>query len=355
MNIIIQFIVFFVVFFALFYLINFYILFRLYDLFGIKRNKTFYIILIIIVASYPLAAMIDRMFSNFLTYLFYYFSSLWMGIMAFFLFTLVIYELVRFFIKIEKKKIGIIIVSFVLLLSIGSTTYGSFIFLEEIEIPSRNTELIIVQLSDIHLGTIKNEKYLLEIIERTNELNPDIVAITGDLIDGSGKVTQEQVSLLDNLNAPCYFVTGNHEVFEEQNGILNLLNNTKVRTLNNELVEFEDYQLIGVNYSTEKNHLENELKKLNISDEKMSILFYHEPKDIEVTNDLGIDLFIAGHGHNGQIIPLNFLVKMIYKYNYGLYKYNSTYIYVSSGVGTWGPVMRLGSKNEIVLIEIIKQ
>jgi uncharacterized protein len=110
-----------------------------------------------------------------------------------------------------------------------------------------------------------------------------------------------------------------------------------------------------VEYSFEKDHLKNSLSKLEIDDEKPSILLYHLPTGLKVVNSAGIDLQLSGHTHNGQMMPFNFLVKLMFPYMTGLYEYKGSKLYVSQGTGTWGPPMRLGSNCEITLLKLKKE
>ena len=127
---------------------------------------------------------------------------------------------------------------------------------------------------------------------------------------------------------------------------------TKLRILRNELVVFNQIQVIGVEYSFEHDHLKNTLKRLKINYDTPSILLYHIPKGLKEANEVGIDLQLSGHTHNGQIMPFNFLVKLMFPYINGLYEYKGTKLYVSPGTGTWGPPMRIGSNCEITLIKL---
>jgi predicted MPP superfamily phosphohydrolase len=120
------------------------------------------------------------------------------------------------------------------------------------------------------------------------------------------------------------------------------------------MVEIHGIQIIGVDYSYEKNHLEKVLLQMEIDKSKPSILMYHVPTEIEAANNAGINLQISGHTHKGQLFPFNFLGRIVFPYFNGLYEYNGTSLYVSQGTGTWGPPMRFGSRNEITLIELKK-
>jgi len=211
----------------------------------------------------------------------------------------------------------------------------------EIPFPHIYSDIRIVLLSDIHIGSIRNSGYMEKIVKKTNYLNPDIVLITGDIVDGSARLHKKTFCSIDNIQ-------GLDEVYR-------VLKPTKMKILRNEVFQFNGIQIIGVDYSFKKNHLNNVLNKLNIDKNIPSILMYHFPQDIEVSNKFKVNLQLSGHTHNGQIFPFNLLVKLLFPYFNGFYNYKDTLIYVSEGTGTWGPPMRLGSRNEITLITLKPQ
>jgi len=253
----------------------------------------------------------------------------------------------------SKKKIGLVIIAVSLLISLYAIINARFpeVHAETINFPAN---LKIVHLSDVHIGTVNSENYLRNIVEKTNELNPDVVLITGDLVDGSAKITPEMLSPLKELKAPVYFTTGNHESYEGLSEVLPIIKNTGVNIIDNEVVDFQGIQIVGVSYHMVPEHLEQELSKLNLDKNKPTVLMYHEPRDSEVANKFGVDLMLSGHTHNGQLFPFNLFVLMVYPKIYGVYDIGDMILRVSSGTGTWGPPMRLGSNNEITFLDLKK-
>lgn len=353
---IIQYIMFISLFFAGFLALNYYVFLGMSFLLGLPMNNGFYIIMLIAALSYPVATVIERIVSNNITRIFYTAASAWMGISFYILFFLILYLLLSFFIKMPRTTVGIIIALLTIIIS-GYSIYNSYLLkINEIEIPLRGLkqDLKAVHLSDIHIGSIRNSGYMERIVKETNKLNPDVVFITGDVVDGSARLHKHTFKAIDRLAAPVFFVTGNHETYEGLDEVFRVLGHTKLKILRNELVEFNQIQVIGVEYSFERDHLKNTLKNLEINNDKPSILLYHLPKGIKEAKEAGIDLQLSGHTHNGQMIPFNFLVKLMFPYISGLYDYKGTQLYVSQGTGTWGPPMRLGSNCEITLIKLKK-
>ena len=117
---------------------------------------------------------------------------------------------------------------------------------------------------------------------------------------------------------------------------------------------FKGIQIVGVQYAIEHEHLKKTLGKLKIDKKKPSILLYHMPAEIPAADEKGVSLILSGHTHFGQIFPHTLLVKLVFPYILGLYKLKNMFLYVSPGTGTWGPYMRLGSTNEITVIELKK-
>jgi predicted MPP superfamily phosphohydrolase len=354
MRTIIRFLAFMTVFFIGFLAVNYGIFYGMATLFGFQQDIIFYIILIMVALSYPLAALIERMISNNATRVFYAAASGWMG-MSFYLLTFMgIYLLLSLFFEIPRETAGIIIAGLTIILSAYSFINILYLNVKEVNIPLKHLkeDMNVVQLSDIHIGSIRNSGYMERIVKKTNELNPEIIFITGDMVDGSARLHTHTFSAINKLKAPVFFIMGNHETYEGLDEVLRVLRHADMKILRDEMVECKGIQVIGVEYSFEQNHMENILKKLKIKDEMPSIVLYHLPRELESTSEAGIGLQLSGHTHAGQMLPFNYLVRLMFKYMHGIYKYNGTYLYVSPGTGTWGPPMRLGSRCEITSITL---
>ncbi|AEG19074.1 metallophosphoesterase [Methanobacterium paludis] len=355
---ILQFASFLSLFFVGFLALNYFVFYGMAFLLGMSQNIIFYILMFTAAASYPVATLIEKTVSNNLTRIFYAAASAWMGISFYLLFFLVIYGILSFFVKIPHETAGIIIGILTLALSIYSIVNSLLLNTKEINIhiTGLNEDLKVVQLSDIHIGSIRNSGYMEKIVAETNKLKPDIVLITGDMVDGSARLHTHTFKSINDLDAPVFFVTGNHDFYEGLDEVFRVLKDIKIKILCDEMVECCGLQIVGVNYSFKKDHLKKVLSQLDINNEKPSVLLYHLPRGLKTANEAGVDLQLSGHTHKGQMFPFNFLVKLMFPYVKGIYEYNGaqlkTYLYVSPGTGTWGPPMRLGSKCEITLINL---
>ncbi len=342
------------VFFFGFLAVNYCIFYGIAALLKIQPGYIFYSLLIVAVISYPLAAMIERVVSNTATRIFYTGASAWMGISFYLLTFIVIYWLISLFIKVPGEIAGIVIIILTAVLSAYSLVNSLYLDVNEIEIPLKHLkkDMKVVQLSDIHIGSIRNSSYMERIVEKTNALDPEMIFITGDMVDGSARLHTNTFSAINKLKAPVFFITGNHETYEGLDEVFRVLRNTDMKVLRDEMVECKGIQIIGVEYSFDLNHMENVISKLSIKSEQPSIMLYHLPRELKTVSKAGIGLQLSGHTHAGQMFPFNYLVRLMFRYMVGIYKYDSTYLYVSPGTGTWGPPMRLGSRCEITIINL---
>ena len=240
---------------------------------------------------------------------------------------------------------------------------------KEISIPIRDLprdlqDFHIVQLSDIHIGpTIKGD-YLLGIVERCNALHPDMVAITGDLIDGLTNQLQEDVTPLAQLRSRhgSYFVTGNHEYYWDANTWTALLETLGVKVLLNEnqVIRHGNARLMvaGVtDYAGDKyvaDHLSDpQQARRHAPRTDAAILLAHQPRSAFAGEAAGYDLQLSGHVHGGQFLPWNLFIKLVQPFSNGLHRLNNRmWLYVSAGTGYWGPPQRLGVAPEITSIRL---
>jgi predicted MPP superfamily phosphohydrolase len=219
---------------------------------------------------------------------------------------------------------------------------------------------VIAQLTDVHIGPTLGRDFLETVVRDTNALNPDLIVITGDLVDGSVEQLREKVAPLAGLRARdgVFFITGNHEYYSGADEWIAHLATMGVRTLRNERVDVRGlFSLAGVVDRSARGmapgHGQDVARAAAGHDaSKPLILLAHQPKAIEEAVAAGVDLQLSGHVHGGQIMPFNWLAKLEQPYLSGLYKKDATWIYVSPGTGYWGPPMRVGTTSEITRIEL---
>ena len=216
--------------------------------------------------------------------------------------------------------------------------------------PKLRDNVRVVQISDVHIGS-RLPRLLRRIVRNTNALQPDYVMITGDLID-LPRISVEALSPLGNLAAPVYYVIGNHERYVDLDDIDARLRQVGLIVLRNATANTRHGQIIGIDDAENRDQVRSQLAQLDLDCEAFKILLYHRPTGLEDAAAHSIDLMLTGHTHAGQIIPFNLIVKRFFSHLRGLATHGVTTLYVSPGTGTWGPVMRLGSRSEITCFEL---
>ncbi len=332
------------------FVLNFYVLRRLFGLLKIKRGIIFWIIYLVC-ASSLVGSVILRFYSDsVISEIIFVIATGWLGIMWLLFSALLVYEIIKLFIKIEPFTAGVAILIIVGLVTICAMINAQFVRVKELTIQG-NANLNIVQLSDIHLGST-SEKFLQRMIDKANALESNLIVITGDLVDEYNEDVEKALQRLKGLRPTVFFVIGNHEMYAGAEKVANALARANVKVLRNQLADFNEIQILGIDQSADLRDADWIIKILNRDKSKFCLLLTHRPISPKVLADEKIELALAGHLHGGQIYPFNYVVQFIYKYISGLYKEKDSSIYVTTGTGTWGPRMRLGSRSEIVLIKI---
>jgi predicted MPP superfamily phosphohydrolase len=211
-------------------------------------------------------------------------------------------------------------------------------------------------ISDLHLGHVRNGSFLRRIVADVLKEKPDAIFIAGDLYDGTAIDAKRAAEPLSQLTAPhgVYFVAGNHEQFGDDNKYLHAVEAAGVRVLENEKVEAAGLQIIGVPYrhASHTEHFASVLKGIDVDRGRASILLTHAPDHPQVAEAAGVSLQLSGHTHVGQFIPWSWVARRIYRqFVYGLSRVGKMQVFTSSGAGTWGPPLRLGSNPEIVVLQ----
>ena len=221
----------------------------------------------------------------------------------------------------------------------------------------------IVQITDIHVSPTIKRPFVAAVVDRVNELDADVVALTGDLVDGSVKRLSGDVEPLADLRARYgrYFVTGNHEYYSGVHRWTKKVASLGFDVLNNEnrLLSIAEGRLLFAGVTDyragarEPGHRSDPKKALaGAPAADVKILLAHQPKSAFAAADAGFDLQISGHTHGGQFFPWNLVVPLVQPYVAGLHRHGAMQLYVSRGTGYWGPPLRLGSPSEITLIRL---
>ncbi|MDD3182980.1 MAG: metallophosphoesterase [Alphaproteobacteria bacterium] len=221
----------------------------------------------------------------------------------------------------------------------------------------------IAQISDVHVGPHLKRAFVQNIVDEVTTLAPDMIALTGDLADGKPENLTNDVAPFAALSAPFgkYYVTGNHEYYWGVDAWLDQVKTLGFRALINESVTFErqDGLLVVVGIpDVAAQRMPGAIQPSlavatkNVSPLATKILLSHQPKNLDDISKAGIDAQLSGHTHAGQYFPFTWIIKLIEPYTHGLYDVQGLKLYVSKGVGFWGPPLRTGGPGEITLITL---
>jgi predicted MPP superfamily phosphohydrolase len=311
----------------------------------------------------------------------------WMGLAILLFFVLAGSELVRAAVRIaalatsgpldperrtflSRSIAGVASLTGLVLAGAGMASALGKVALERVTVPLRRlpealSGFRVVQVSDLHIGPTLGRGWLAQVVASINATDPDIVVITGDLVDGSVAELRAEVAPLADLKAKhgVFFVTGNHEYYSGADAWLTELRRLGVRPLRNERVSIGDgehsFDLAGVDdWSAGRfggDHGPDLARALAGRDmERELVLLAHQPKQIHEAEKLGVGLQLSGHTHGGQIFPWGYMVKLDQPYLAGLAQQGGTQIYVSRGTGFWGPPMRVGAAPEITVLSLVR-
>jgi predicted MPP superfamily phosphohydrolase len=221
----------------------------------------------------------------------------------------------------------------------------------------------IAQISDVHIGPILGKRFARHVVERVNALSPDLIAVTGDLVDGSVRRLGDEVAPFADLRADhgVYFVTGNHDHYSGARSWVARAAELGMRPLRNECVAIARgaaaFDLAGVDDAHGSwlgegggEDLERALAGRDRS--RPVVLLAHDPSTWKRASRMGVDLQLSGHTHGGQIWPFFYFVRLVIPWVAGLYERAGSLLYVSRGTGFWGPPLRLLAPAEITEISL---
>jgi len=366
------FILFFVIYAAIYGLLNYYFYKRIKVFVEGKKSlqssiKLFQTIMFLAPFMVNLMARTE----NYTTAsLFAYTGYIWMIVVFFFfLVNLIIEIFIKEILKSNlNQKVTCILTIFTVsfLISYGifenrniSTEY---IELTSTKIPVNIEKVRIIQLSDIHFSSTTGVPFAKKVISLVNQLEPDIIVFTGDFLDPGISDENKIVQLFSNMYAPLgkYAVTGNHEFYTGYKKAIDFVEKCGFKMIRNDNVIINNFlNIVGVDDKSIvriNGKIPNDLKILSRKkDDLYTIFLKHQPT---VSDDIKtkFDLMLSGHTHNGQFFPWSLVTTLLFKYHAGLYQLtDNSYIYVTRGVGTWGPPIRILAPPEISIIDIFPE
>lgn len=376
----VKYILIWVLFLLLYFLINYYIGRKILNGFNYIFKISplvFWIIFWTLALSYIISMFLNKFISPNLTNFLYLIGSYWMGLLMYTLLTFPIIGIIN--IIISKSHLSnnltdkyyiyqtiLIALVFIIITTIGSfNAKNSYVTSFDIDIdkPSFKEPVNVIMVSDIHLGNIIKNKRLSNMIDEINSLNPDIVIIAGDIIDSDIKpfLNNNMGREFSKIKSTygTYATLGNHDLMTKaENQIAKILEENSVKVLRDESILINDsLYIIGRDDITINRFSENDRASLldlthNLDKSKALIVIDHNPKYINESLNANIDLQLSGHTHKGQIAPGNLVTNKMFEIDYGYLKKDNLNVVVSSGYGTWGPPIRIGSRSEIVQMKL---
>jgi hypothetical protein len=324
--------------------------------------------LFVLALSFVVGALLSFRFSNWLVIVIYRIAATWLGFTNFFFFASCFCWAAWYGVLLAgtadpgRLRIPIVGVLFAVAAAVG--IYGMF---NALWVRVRRVTVVLpglpaawkgrtaLVLSDLHLGHINRLGFCRKIVARAVALNPDIVFVAGDLFDG-GKIEAPRIAapLKDLMPAfGKYFSSGNHDEFGNMPEYTVVLERIGFRVLDNERVDADGLHILGIPYrdSNYPMRMRAALEGMRVPKGEASILLNHVPNRLPIVEQAGVSLQISGHTHGGQIIPFTWVTRRAFgKFTYGLHRFGDLQVYTSSGAGTWGPPMRVGTHPEMVLL-----
>jgi hypothetical protein len=321
--------------------------------------------------SFIVASVLIHVSESFLARGFYIAAGWWLGLLVnlllAFLTVFIVHKLAKFAsFGLDLSVLGMIAIVVAVIVSVYGAWNAFHPELKEItvhikDLPEAWQGKRVVQLSDVHLGSVYQADFLRRVVDQVNAVRPEAVFITGDLFDGMDGALGTLVGPFRDMRSPrgTYFVTGNHETYLGVEMALSALEGTGIRIMDDQVVDLDGLKIVGIGFPL-RGAADDTLAKLqslqSLFASHPAILLYHAPVYVGEFLSAGISLQLSGHTHRGQQYPFNLITRYVYDgFDYGLREHEDYSIYTTNGVGTWGPAMRIGNTPEIVVITLEKK
>jgi predicted MPP superfamily phosphohydrolase len=378
-----SFLIFFAIVLTIYGLVNFYIFIRGWN--AIPQSsylRSYYLVIFLVLSlSYLAGRILERYWMSFLSDALTWVGSFWLAAMVYFLFIVLLIDILRLIniflhflpengsanyinLKLIVFLFSILIIS--LIVSLGYINARNPV-INKLELSIQKKaghikELNIAMVSDIHLGTIIGTDRFNSIVEKINELNPDIVLLAGDIVDEDIQpvIRHNLGETLKNIKSKygVFGITGNHEYIGGADNAVKYLMEHNVIMLRDTSVKIDNsFYIIGREDRSKRSFTGVQRKSLEelmagIDKNLPVLVMNHQPFEFDEVVQSGADLHLSGHTHHGQLWPFNYITQKIYEISRGYLKKGNTHFFVSAGAGTWGPPIRLGNRPEIVNIKL---
>jgi hypothetical protein len=372
--------IFFLVVFTVYFLVNYYLFIKGYRMVpeGNHYRLVYSVVFILLASTFIAGKILERINSTVFADILNIIGGFWMAFMLYGFVLLLLSDIAAPLLKLTGAVSAEKIPLFRKWAYIGVVAFTGIViitgFVNAIIPVTRNYKIEInkgageiknfriAAVSDIHLGSIIRKRSVRLLSDILKKSNPDVVFLLGDIVDGEIEPVLRD-DLLSYFTCPkcrdgLLAITGNHEFIGGADITIPYIESKGIRILKDEVVILEDQiQVVGridrdgARFGKMLRLPLDSLMK-NIDRSKPVILLDHQPLNLEESVSNGVDLQLSGHTHNGQMWPLNYITAAIYEVSYGYRKIGSTQFIVSSGFGIWGPRIRLGSRSEVMIIDI---
>jgi hypothetical protein len=325
--------------------------------------------MLVLAFSFVVASLLSFRFSNFAVRVLYWLAAVWLGFLSFFFWASIFVWLIWFALRLShvaanpdalRTPLAGTIYAIAALTGIYGLINARVIRIRRVTVRIPNLPASwhgrrAVLLSDLHLGPINGVRFCRRLVALALRFQPHIVFLPGDLFDGAHGDLDRLLAPLHALTAPLgvYFSTGNHEEFTDPTHYIDAITGAGIRVLANEQVVIDGLEIAGVLYSdsTHVIRMKATLESLRPDRTLPGILLNHAPTRLPLVEQAGFSLQLSGHTHGGQFLPFTWITRSVFGcFTSGLHRFGALQVYTSTGAGTWGPPMRVGTRPEIVFL-----
>lgn len=320
--------------------------------------------ILLLAFSFVVVTLLGFRFTNHLVTLLYRIAAVWLGFFTFLLLAACLCRLAGFALTLaglsaDRPLAAVVLFGLAVLAGIYGLVNARFIRIRRISVqlaglPDSWRGRTALVVSDMHLGHVHGPGFSRRIVRLAARLSPDIIFFPSDLFDG-GKADAAALAEPFHALAPplgSYFSTGNHDEYGNAALYAEVLTRAGIRILANEKVTVDGLDIVGVSHGdSHPIRLRITLESLHLTPGRASILLNHVPSNFTPVEEAGFALQVSGHTHAGQFFPFTWVARRVFgRFTYGLQRYGALQVYTSSGAGTWGPPMRVGTSPEIALL-----
>ena len=344
--------------FIIFYSIHFFVLSTICSIYDIPTSFFTY--------GFPIVAIISLSFlthnsysisTRFYSYI-YYLSTAYLGLVLNLYMFVLVYKSISYFVTLSRMVSTFISIISPIVMSLYGMINARIITTDNVIIKTKIIQetIKIAHLSDLHLGAVYQTQFTTKIVNLIiNQIKPDVVIITGDIFDNNFSPKGEWLKPFEKITVPILYVTGNHEEIIGKNEVLKILNKTNIIHIGTNVKGYtiKGVNFFGIDYDID---VKKRINEFGMQKNQLNIVLNHvpslKPKELDKSE---IFLFLCGHSHAGQMIPLHLIDYLISKCFRGLYEENGKYVYVSPGLGTSLFPMRVASSSTIGVITLTKE